>query len=823
MTSLAQDLRYAARTFRKNPGFAAIAVATLALGIGASCAIYTVVHSVLLKPLPFRDPGRLVRVTSDLTGQGLSDAGLSYPELSDYRGRSGLFTDISGVFPINANLTDGNRPERVEALLVDVNYFSMLGVEASLGRLFRPEDYRQGIAEVGVISDGLWRRRYGADRGVIGKTFRLDNDTYTILGVLPPVFRHPGRVMQTDVDVWCPAGWIASPFSDRPIRNAYFLQGAIARLAPGVSVEQARARLATLGAALAAEYPNDYPKTAGWVPRLSSLQEDLVGKSRPALLVLLGAVGFVLLIACANVANLLLARASGRRREIAVRRALGASRARLVAQLLTESVLLSLVGGGLGLALGVWGVELLLKIAPAALPRTGEIGVDVPVLAFAFLLSAATGLLFGMAPAIQSSGSELNETLKESARGSTGARGGNRLRGLLVVGEFALALVLLIGAGLLLKSFWRLQRVDPGFDGSNVLTASVWLPQPNKPETGPYFLHPPRALLYRRILSSLGRLPGVRSAGGVSVLPLSNQRPTIRFAIEGRAADAGGTGTAESFLASPGYFPTMRISLVRGRFFTDAEDEKSVAVAVVNEAFEKRFFPGEDPIGRRVQGSALRGQQPPWTTIVGIVADVKTRALDAAARPQLYRSLWQSSNLQLAFVVKSGAAAAGLAPAVGREVRAADSDLPVFAVRPMEEILSAAVAPRRFALDLLALFAAVALSLAAVGVYGVMAYTVSQRVHEIGIRMALGARRRDVFGLVLGQGFRLTVLGVVLGLAGALALTRGLSALLYDVGPRDPLTYAGIAALLCLVSLAACCVPARRATRLDPMAALRTE
>ncbi|HKC24291.1 MAG TPA: ABC transporter permease, partial [Thermoanaerobaculia bacterium] len=584
-----------------------------------------------------------------------------------------------------------------------------------------------------------------------------------------------------------------------------------------------RARLSVLARELRGEFPADYPAAAAWMPRLSSLQEDLVGGSRPALYVLLGAVGFVLLIACANVANLLLARSTSRQREIGVRRALGADRGRLVRQMLTESVFLSLIGGGLGLAIAVWGVDLLLRLAPASLPRAVEIHADLPVLGFALLLSVVTGVLFGVAPALHSSRSGLSQTLKEAARGSSVGRERNRLRGLLVVGEFALALVLLIGAGLLLRSFWRLQNVEPGFDSENVVTAAVWLPQPNLPETGPYFKHPPRALLYSKILAGLERIPGVTRAGGVSALPLSGQRPTNAFTVEGRAPEAGGTATAESFNASPGYFEAMRIALVRGRLFTDADNESAAPVALINEAFARRFFAGEDPIGRRLLPRAIRGARPAAATIVGIVKDVKTQSLDGDVRPQVYRCLWQSSNLMLAFVVKTAGAVPGIAAAIGREARAADPDLPVFSARTMDEVVSAAVAPRRFAMDLLALFAVVALCLAAVGVYGVMAYAVSQRTHEIGIRVALGARRSDVFGLVLRQGLVLTVCGIALGLAAAAALTRGLSALLFDVSPRDPLTYIGLAALLCLVAIIACCVPARRAMRLDPMTALRAE
>ena len=821
MQTLWQDLRYATRLLFKMPGFTLVAVMTLSLGIGANTAIFSVVHAVLLRPLPFEHPEQLVRVTGDLRQMNLPDAGMSAPELFDFRDRSGLFTDISGLYPINANLTEVDQPERVEALLVDVNYFSLLGVRAQVGRVFQKEDYSTGISEVAVISDGVWRRRYGSAADVLGKKFRLDNDMYTIVGVMPAGFRHPGRSIQTDVEVWVPAGWTGSPFNNPP-RGAYMLQGALARLKPNVTIEQAQARMNELAHELRKEYPNDYPEKAGWVPRVIGLHDDLVGNVRPALLMLLAAVGFVLLIACANVANLLLARASARRREIAIRRALGAGRLRLIRQLVTESVLLSLLGGVLGLLIAVWGVDLLVKFSPANIAQLSEINVNGSVLAFTLVMSLATGIIFGLAPAIQASNPDLQETLKDAARSTTGGAHRNRMRSLLVISEFALALMLLISAALLIRSFRQLQTVDPGFNSANILTARLWLPQPNQPETGPYFKHSSRAQLYQQVLQRVAALPGVQSVGGVSQLPLDGAQFSSTFRIEGKANAVDDIYSAQTMLASPGYFTTLGVPLLRGRLFTEQDDEKSPGAVVISQTLAQKFFPGEDPVGRRIRFRGGR-TEPPWMTIVGITQDVKTEGLDVDNRPQIYFSILQISNLSLALTIRTVSDPGALAEAVRREVRAVDPDLPVYGIRTMEEVMAKAVSQRRFSMVLLGVFALIAHLLSAVGISGVMAYSVSQRTHEIGVRMALGAQPRDVLRMIITQGLILICSGMAAGLAGAFIVTRFLSGLLFNVSPRDPLTFAGITLLLAAVALLACYVPARRATKVDPMIALRYE
>jgi predicted permease len=827
-----QDLRYAIRTAIRDKGFSLVAIATLAIGIGANSALFTIVHHVLIAPLPFRDPEQLVRVTADFDGQQVKDVGLSIPELLDLR-RSGSFTEIAGVWPISANLTETDEPERVETALVDANYFSLLGVGAEAGRVFTQADAQPGIAEVAVISHALWMRRFGGDARAIGKRIRIDNDMYSIIGVAPPGFRHPGRVTTTDVDVWAPSGWLASPFPSQPIRRAYLLRGAIARLPRGVTAAAAQARIDALAADLRRQFAADYPAAAGWAWRVIPLRDDLVGNVRPALLTLLGAVGFVLLIACANIASLLLARSSVRQREIAIRRALGASRGRLICQLLTESVLLAVVGGLAGLLVAIWGIDGFIRLSPANLPRLDAVTVNGTVLIFSALLSIATGVLFGLAPAIQGSRTDLNQVMRDTSRSTTAPGKVARLRAALVVGEFALALVLLIGAALLVQSFWRLQGVDLGFRPASVLTLGLWLPQPNDPQSGPYFTHDARVAFYRRTLDRLSRLPGVDAVGGVSVLPLTGGRGRISFAIEHRATDLGDTAASDAALATPGYFRALGIDLVRGRLFDDHDDGAAPPVAVVSESFSRRFFGDSDPIGRRVapggraqgqvSGGPVQAVAPNWITIIGVVRDVRNSSLELESSPTLYRSVWQVSNLNLTLTLHTAGDPTILADFVRREVRAVDPNEPVYAVQTMDAVVATALSQRRFTMLLLALFAGTALCLSAIGIYGVMAYFVTQRTHEFGVRMALGATSADVVAMVLKQGARLAAAGIAAGLVGAMALTRAIGALLYDVSARDPLTFAGLSAALTLAALVASYIPARRALQVDPIAALRCE
>lgn len=821
MQTLLQDLRYGARMLAQKPGFTLVAAITLALGIGANTAIFSVVNAVLLSSLPFDHPETLVRVTGDLNKRNVMDVGLSVPELFDYRDAPDLFENISGLYPINVNLTGGDQPERIETLLVDVNYFDILGVKAQLGRTFLPEDYNPGNAELCVISDALWRQHFGADPNVLGKTLRLDNDPTTIVGVMPPRFRHPGRTLQSEVEIWSPSGWVAPPFN-APNRGAYFLQGALARLKPGVTVAAAQARMESIGQQLREQYPNDYLESAGWAPRLTELQDDLVGNVRPALFVILIAVGAVLLIACTNVASLLLARASARQREIAIRCALGAGRSQIIRQLLTESLLLAVIGGVLGILLAYWGTDLIVALSPTNILRFGEVGLDGRVLVFTFVISIATGIIFGLAPAIQFSKPNLQETLRSVSRSATAPGGRERIRSSIVVLQFALTLILMIAAALLIRSFWQLQNTNTGFSAKNILTASLWLPLPNQRETGPYFQSSRRISFYREVIERVSALPGVERVGGVSLLPLAGRPFTGNFGIEGRTPEAGESYSAQSLLATPDYFETLGISLIKGRLFTLQDDQNRPGAAIINVSLAERYFPGEDPIGKRIRFGGP-GSQAPWLTVIGIVHDVKTEGIEFEDKPQIYRSVFQSPGASLSLVARTSSDAATLSEAVRREVRAADPDMPVYAVRSIDEIVAAALGRQRFTMILLGAFASVALFLSAVGIYGVTSWMTSLRTREIGIRRALGAGRGDVLKLIISRGMKVSLIGVTIGLAGAMGLTRLMTSLLYGVSATDPLMFAGVALLLALVALVACYIPARRATKVDPLIALRYE
>jgi putative ABC transport system permease protein len=816
-----QDVRFAWRGFMKAPGFTAIAVATLGLGIGANSAIFTVVNAVIMRPLPYAQADRLVRVTADFGAINVTDVGMSPPELADYRDRSGLFDSIAGVWAINANLTEVDEPERVEVLLASPSYFDVLGVHPQLGRLFGPEDNAPGITEVVVISDQLWHRRFGASPKAIGHKLRIDNDWYTVVGVLPPDFKHPGRSVLTDVDLWAPCNFSATPFPMPPPRGGYFITGALARLKPGISMDEARHRLSAFGDGLRRSFPNDYPARAGWSPRLIPLQEDLVGSVRSALLMLFGAVGFVLLIACANIANLLLARGSGRQRELAVRRALGSSRGRLVRLLLTESVLLATMGGIAGAAVTVWLLEALFALVPPGLPRFAEVAIDQRVLLFNAVVALATAVLFGTLPALQCSRTDVNDALKEGGRGT--ASGRRVVRSALVVAEFSLALVLLVGAALLVRSLWRLQHVELGFNPDNVLTARLWLPQPNDPKQGKYFTHAARVVLFDEVLRRARALPGVSGAAAAQALPFDGSRNTATLTIEGHELDATSRVPAvQTNIASAGYFELIGVRLLRGRTFTEQDTDRAPLVAIVTDAMARRYWPGEDPTGRRVHFGGAQSKSP-WMTIVGVVNDIRTGRVEDEARPMMFRPLRQASNLSLSIVMKTSGDPRLLGSALGREVRSVDPDQPTYGVRPLDYLVATSLAARRFTTQLLSGFAVLALILAAIGIYGVMAFVVGQRTREIGIRMALGARPESVVRLVLRQALALASGGVVFGGLAALFLSRLLGKMLFEVEPSDPVTYIGIAIVLGATAALAAWWPARRAASVDPMVALRAE
>jgi putative ABC transport system permease protein len=724
---------------------------------------------------------------------------------------------------VDANLTGSDRPERIELLAVSPNYFSLLGASAQLGRVFGPQDRAEGFAYGVVISDDMWRRLFGADPNVLGRKIRADTDLYTIIGVMPPGFRHPDRTLRNGVDMWGTAGFTGNPFGP-PVRAQRILPGAIGRLKPGLSLQQAQAKLDGFVANLRRDFPNEYPAAAGWTVRLLPAQENLVGRSRGLLLVLLAAVSLVLMIGCVNIANLLLARSSTRQREMAIRLALGASRGRLVAQMLTESLLLSLLGGA-GALLGLaWLMKLLLRLAPADLPRLNEVGINGPVLGFVVLVSLLTGVLFGLAPALQASRPDVLVNLKDGSLGAGSGAKRSYFRNALVVTEFALSLVLMIGAGLLLRSFGRLMAVDPGFQPHNAMLARIWLPVPNHPELDPYRPPAKRAAFVKEVLRRVRELPGVQYAaiGGGNGVPLIGPHNTAGFVIEDQPEVDAHLPRAQAPAVTADYFSALGAPLARGRFFAEGDDLEAPRVVLIDQTLARRYWPNSDPIGRHLKFGG-RNSNAPWATIVGVVGDIKTDGFDQPDQPHIYQSFLQSPAYAMAIYWRSEANPQGLTQSVRRQVQAVDPDLPVFGEQPMEELVAASLGQRRFAMQIVGLFGVVALSLAGIGIYGVMAYSVTQRTREIGIRLALGAKSGDILRWVLSQGMRLTLIGMTAGLLGAAALTRLLRGLLFEVTATDLVTYVGLSAVLAVVALLACYLPARRAMKVDPMVALKYE
>ena len=824
MASFLQDVRYACRMLLKTPGFTLVAILTLALGIGANIAAFSIVDGVLLRPLPFPNSAQLVRVFDDLRSSNTKDVGMSVPQYWDYRDRAGIFQEIAVIWPIPANLTNVERPERIEVLATSSNYFTMLGVQPELGRVFTMKDDVPGFINAVVLSDGFWHRAYGGDPKAIGKSLRLDGDLYEIIGVMPPGFHHPGKTLETEEDAYIAAGYNALPFPAPPLRSVRMLPGAIGRLKPGLSIAQAQAQLETFDAGLARAYATDYPPAAGWAPRLVSVQQDLTANVRSELFVLFAAVGFVLLIACVNLANLLLARASGRHREIAIRLALGAGRGRLIAQMLTESVLLAFVSGCVALVTVVVLKNALLHFAPADIPRLNEVTISPAVLFFALLLSVLTGVIFGLVPALQAASPNQISNLREGSRGSGSSKRQMRVSSALVASEVALSLILLIGAGLFLRSFWQLLQVRPGFNPHQVVTAQIWLAYPNDPNQNRYFTTPKRAAFMREVLRRVSALPGVEEAaiGGGGSLPLVRARNQVPFTIEGRPADSERTPVAEFASVSPGHFHALEIPLLSGRNFTDADDDKGQQVVIVDEAFAHQYWPGDNPIGKRIKPGPVQSTQP-WLNIIGVVGNVKSDSLESQEVPHIYLSTFQAPSYSSVIYARTSSDSGTIGDAIRREVQAVDPDVPVYAVRTMDEVVARSMAERRFALEILGFFGVIALLLASIGIYGVMAYTFSQRTHEIGIRIALGAQRQHILRMALGEGMILVAFGLAAGLLGALLLTQFLRSMLYAVKPTDPVTFVAIAALLTSVALLACFIPAHRATRVDPLVALREE
>jgi predicted permease len=824
MDGLLQNLRYAWRTLRKSPAFVTIVVLTLALGIGANLAIFAVVHAVLLQPLPFREPERIVRVFDDLGAAGAKNVGMSVPELYDLSERSGLFEQVSAIFPSSGALS-ADRVERILLIGTSPNYFDLLGAKPALGRTYTQSEWVPGFLNGVVISDGLWKRQFGSDPHIIGRRVRADEDPYTIIGVMPPDFRHPANTEFGEIEMWTAAGFTGDPWPSPPQRSARSLPGALGRLKPRITLEQAQRQLDAFTTSLQHTYPNDYPKRVGWSLRLEPAQTSLTGNVRPTLVILLAAVSFVLLIVCVNVASLLIARTSARMREFAIRQALGASRGQLVRQVLTESVLISLAGGAAALGVLLVAQRSLLALMPADVPRLAEVHADWRMVAFALFLSLATGVLVGLMPALHASANDPNRDLRDGGRTGGGqSLRQNRSRAALVVLEVALSAVLLIGAGLLVRSFSAALNQNPGVDPQRLVAGQIWVPNPNDPKANQYGTPVQRAALARELLARFALLPGMdkTAIGTSSAVPLLKVvNNPLAFSLPDEALTQQNDHAAEFAAVSAEYFDVLRTPLRKGRVFTNHDADSSARVVVVNESFVRRFSAQRDPLGRRMR-FVWRGHGQE-AEIVGVVGDIRNDGLDVAAPPRVYESILQYPSIRLAVFLRTHAAVdvKSTKEALTATVRSINPELPVFDVRSMADLMSASMARRQFSLRLMSVFAVSALLLAALGIYGVMAFVVSQRAQEFGIRLALGALPRDILGLAFRPGLVLTAAGTIVGLGAAIVVTRLMSSLLFGVSAIDPMTFAVVPLLLGIVTVAACFIPARRATRVSPMEALK--
>ncbi len=821
MTSLWNDLRYGARMLLKNPGMTFVVILALALGIGANTAIFSVVNAVLLRPLPYQESERLVFLNEQ--SPVLDEMSISYPNFEDWRTQNQSFEKMGVYNRASYNLTNSGEAERIVAAQASADLFAALRVNVALGRLYTNEEDKPGGTPVVVLSHGLWERRFGGQHSILNQSLTLNGKSYTVIGVMPKDYLYPARV-----EMWVPVGQLSDQASWKSRGNHPGLYG-VARLKPGVTIEHARADLQNISGNLQKQYPDT---NAGNSARLRPLLDVYVNDVRRALWVLFAAVGFVLLIACANIANLLLARATARQKEMAIRAAMGAGRWRIARQLLTESVLLSLVGGLLGILLARWGIDLILYISPDAIPRSREIGMSWQVLAFTIGISFLTGIIFGLVPAIQAGAVALHETLKETGRGVTRR---HWLRSSLVVVEVASTLVLLIGAGLLIRSFYRLQKVDPGFSYEHLTSFSVSLP-PKK-----YTTPEQKAAFFNRLLENIQSVPGVEARAAASGLPLGNNGWQTSFAVVGQPPPPPGQmPLMEACLVTPDYFRTMSIPLRSGRFFDERDDRShligrdlsklpenqreamGINVVIIDQEFARRHWPNQDAVGKQIKFG--QDENAPPVTVVGVVSRVKMDGLNQDSnRVQGYFAFGQVPASGMTVVVKGASDPNQLIGALRQQVTAVDPDQPIYNIRSMQDIRAESIAPERLNLALLSIFAGIALVLALVGIYGVMSYAVTQRTHEIGIRMAIGAQPRDVFRMILGQGMTLALIGVGIGLAGAFALTRLMATMLFGVEPTDPLTFVSIAALLTGVALLACYLPGRRATKVDPTVSLRYE
>ncbi len=811
METLLKDIRYGVRSLLKHPGFTAIVVLTLAVGIGASSAIFSVVNTVLLRPLPYRNAERLVVIQElDAAGKRVQ---VTPANFLDWREQNTVFEQLAAILTRPANLAFSDQAERIDFAMVSANLFSTFGAEPFRGRFFAPADEQAGHAPVAVVSHGLWQRRFGADEALVGKSITLDGSPYTVVGIAPAGFQFPNKT-----DVWVPPYRLAPTMNERqdPTQlRGFGMLAAIGLLKPGVPATQAAAEMDTIVTRLRQQYPATNNRRFN---KVVSLHTDLVGETGPMLLLLFGAVGFVLLIACANVANLLLASAATRQKEMAIRTALGASRLRVVRQLLTESFVLALSGGLLGFLLALWGVVLMTKLLPRDFPRLADINLDWRVLGFTLFASVLTGILFGLAPAIQISKPDVQESLKESGRGTSGGRRHNSLRSLLIVGEVALSVVLLVGAGLLFRSFMQLQSVKTGFTPEQVLTMRL------TPAGAKYRTDADYIAFYYQVLQRVSTVPGVQAVGAINTLPLE-KGPTAGFRIEGRpplTTDKWPGGNYRT--VSTDYFRAMNIPIVEGRAFSERDTETAPLVVIVNQSLANRDFPNESPVGKRINmGNTDAQGKPLWWEVIGVAADVRSLELREPAVPEFYLSALQDSFGSMFVVARTSVEPTSVSAAVRSAASEVDKSAAVSDLKTMEHIVSDSVTQPRFNLFLLGLFSSIALLLSAAGIYGVTAYSVTQRTHEFGIRMALGAQVGDVLRMILRQGMVLICAGIAIGLVASFALTRLLRTLLFGVSVTDPLTFVVITILLTLVALIACYVPARRATKVDPLVALRCE
>lgn len=804
MNAIIQDLKFAIRMLLKSPGFTMVAVLTLALGIGANTAIFSIVNAVLLRPLPFKSPSQLVvlRETYKIVG----NVSVSYPNFLDWRQQAHSFSAMAAIETRGFNLSGVAQPENIGGYAVSPNFLALLGVHPIFGRDFVPSEETPGTAPVILLSYQLWQSHLGGDPAVIGRTITLDGRSFSIVGILPPTLRYLDRT-----DVLVPIGVFASELTERGDRGDMDVVG---RLAPGVPLSQAAVEMKTITARIAEQYPQS---NHGFGAYLASFREEFSGDTRLAVLVLFGAVVFVLLIACVNVANLFLVRGAARAREIALRLAFGASRGRVIRQMLTESLLLAACGGVLGIILGAWGISALGYLLPADSLQTMGVRMDLSVFLFAGAIIVLVAFAFGLIPALQATRPDMHETLKEGGRGATSTRGQHRLRGALAIAETALALVLLVGAGLMLKSLYHLIQVSPGFEPARVLTMAMDL------RSGQYSKDPAVLNFWQQLLDRVRQIPGVESAAVGTAVPLTGDHRRSDITIEGLPLPGPGEFPhPDRHAISAAYITAMGIPLLRGRDFSDSDNKTAPEVALINSTMARRFWANGDPIGKRFLWGHPDKEEK-WVTIVGVVADTKLYGLDNPARLEVYSPYRQRPSTNMNLVVRSAVDPTSVTASIRAAVAAIDKDQPIFAVHTMQELVNDSISTRRLTLVLLGIFSALALILAAIGIYGVMAYSVALRTQEIGIRMALGAQRQDVLRLVLGQGARIAFFGVAIGLAAAAALARLLSSLLFSVSARDPLTFAAVAVLLAAVALLACYVPARRALRIDPIIALRYE